>query len=90
MKTNTYNLKMKGLKKASGATVNWSPRSGGHTQISYDMATGEILTNDHIGESWSVYHDTDIITVCHTSRHLTMQQIADAICKAVTERRIRA
>ena len=76
---NKYGYKMSGLKKASAATVNWSARSGGHTQISYDRSTGEVLTNDHIGQSWTEYHDPDVITVCQTDRHMTMQQIADAI-----------
>ena len=76
---NKYGLKMSGLKKASAETVNWRVGSGGHTQISYDRATGEILTNDHIGQSWTEYHDPDVITVCYTNRHMTMQEIADAI-----------
>ena len=80
---NKYGLKMSGIKKASAATVNWSARSGGHTQISYDRATGEILTNDHIGQSWTEYHDPDVITVCYTNRHMTMQEIADAIRDAM-------
>ena len=87
MKTNTYDLTMKGLRKASGATVNWAPRSGGHTQISYDMTTGEILTNDHIGQSWTDYQDPNVITICHTDRHMTMQQIADVIYYSIVKER---
>ena len=82
-KVNTHGHKMNGLRRASSETINWNPRFGGHTQISYDMSTGDILTNDHIGQSWSEYHDPDIIPVCHTSRHMTMQQIADAIDDAI-------
>ena len=81
-KVNTYGLKMVGLKKACGETVDWG-RSGWKTQISYDQETGEIFTNDHLGECWSEYHDPDIITVCTTTHHMTMQAIADAIREAV-------
>lgn len=87
MTINTHGLKMSGLKKASGATVNWTVQSGGHTQISYDMDTGDVLTADHIGQSWTVYHDASVIPVCHTSVHMTMQQIADAIADAVADRK---
>ena len=76
---NTHGLKMHGLKRASSETVNWKIR-GWHTQISYDTETGDIYTNDHCGENWSVY-PPEVITVCHTDRHMTMQQIADAIAE---------
>ena len=84
-KLTTHGLIMRGIRKASGETVDWDPRSGGYTQISYDMATGDIMTNDHIGESWSKYHDPDVITICHTRQHMTMQEIADAIAQKVSE-----
>ena len=45
---NKYGLKMNNLRAASGNTINWTPRSGGYTQISYDRATGDILTSDHV------------------------------------------
>lgn len=86
MKINTYGLKMLGLKKASGATCSWS----GHTQISYDTSTGEVLTSDHIGNNWTEYHDPAVLYVCHTSRHLTMQELADLIHQRVWERTNRA
>ena len=78
---NKYGLKMHGLKKASSETVNWKAR-GWHTQISYDTESGDIYTNDHCGESWSVY-PPKVITICHTDRHMTMQQIADAIAESM-------
>lgn len=87
MKINKHGLKMVGLKAASGETVNWEFNSGGHVQISYNMVTGEIYTDVHIGNSWSEYRNANIITICHTSEHMTMQQIADRIAERVTEER---
>ena len=88
---NKYGMKMNGLRAASGNTINWTPRSGGYTQISYDRATGEVLTYDHVSlvyNSWTEYHDTAIIHVCNTSKHMTMQQIADAIADRVAMQRL--
>ena len=82
---NKYGYKMIGIKRASRETVNWACGSGGHTQISYGRSTGEVLTNDHVGQSWTQYHDPEIITICHTDRHMTMQQIADMIRDRMTE-----
>lgn len=77
---NKHNLKMTGLKKASGNTWN---SDNFHTQISYNMETGEVLTSNHIGNNWTQYHDKNIIDICHTYTHLTMQEIADRIAFTV-------
>ena len=79
MAVDTYGLNLSGLSEASKKTVNWPKNSGGSTQISWNRATGEIITADHVGGNWTQYDDPDIVTVCHTERHMTMQQIADAI-----------
>lgn len=83
MTINTHDLNLRDLKQASGKTVNWPQGSGGSTQIAWNRATGEIITTDHIGDSWTQYEDPDIITICHTDRHMTMQEIADAIAQAI-------
>ena len=82
MTINKHGLKINGLKKASGDTVDWG-YTGWHTQICYDTDTGDIYTHDHCGQSWTRYHDPEVITVCHTTKHMTMQDIADAIFRAV-------
>ncbi len=81
-KVNTHGIKMVGLKAASGNTCNWA----GHTQISYDMSDGQILTDDIVeNNSWVQYHSPDIITVTPgTNRHMTMQEIADLVAEAVS------
>lgn len=83
-KINTHGLKMVGLKKASGDTRDYYDSR--YIQISYDRNDGEILTNLHSdwGRTWGThYHDPAVITICTTSRHMTMQAIADAIAEAV-------
>lgn len=82
MAINTYGLTIKGLKKASGETVNWT--RGCCTEIFYDRDTGEVWTGDLVSEnSWTEYRNPSIIKICTTSRHMTMQEIADAIKREV-------
>lgn len=84
---NTYRMTMRGLRKAAGETKGLRGYyGGGYVQISYDTGTGDVLTDYHysIGNSWwTQYHDQAIITVCNARRQMTMQQIADAIARAV-------
>lgn len=74
--TNTHGLKILGLKKVSGSTFNWKQGTG-HSQINYNTETGELLFINHFGNTWTCYHDSNIILVCNTSRKMTMQEIAD-------------
>lgn len=82
MKLNTYGLKMTGIRAASGQTENFGPYSPHYVEIFYDKASGEVWTKYQysLGEnSWTVYDDPDVIKVCNTHEHLTMQKIADII-----------
>lgn len=75
-------MKIKGIKKASGATLNWSPRSGGYTEIFYDCSTGEVWAVEQISighNTWTEYHDENIIKICETERHMTMKEIKESI-----------
>ena len=83
-----HGLKITGLKKASGNTINWNPRSGGYTEIFYDLSDGECWTVDQVSlghNSWTQYRSKSIIKICDTEAHMTMQQIADAIYEAVSK-----
>lgn len=83
MTVNKHGIKMVNLREISGETVN---NNQGYSQISYDTATGELLETWHVGSSdcsWTVYHDPSIIHVCNTRRHMTMQQLADAVRDAL-------
>ena len=86
MKINTHGYKLVNLRKVSGETVN---NSLGYSQISYDVTTGELFESWHVGSpltSWSEYHDPNVITVANTRKHMTMQQIADAVRDAMVQR----
>lgn len=88
MKTNTYGMKMTGLKKASGETKNYGYYSDKYVELFYDRGTGEVWTvfQCSLGHNfWTQYHDPEIIKICNASEHMTMQQIADAIHQKVTE-----
>lgn len=83
-KVNKHGLKMRGLKSASGDTKSYG--RGCYIQISYNTRTGEVLTDYHCsigGNSWTEYRDGDITTICNTGRHMTMQEIADAIAQEI-------
>lgn len=88
--TNTYGLTIKGLRKTAGETKGLQGYySGEYVQISYDMSTGDIYTDYHYSlghNSWSEYHDSDIVTICNASEPMTMQEITDAIYEAVQYR----
>ena len=79
---NTYGLKIKGLKKVSGNTLNYGYYSGFYNEVFYDRATGEVWTvfQYSLGQNtWTKYHDPNVIKICNASNHMTMQEIADCI-----------
>ena len=88
MKINKHGLPMNGLKKASGATCDYGYYAQEYDEIFYDRSTGEIWTVYQVSlghNSWSEYHDADVIKVCNASMHMTMQEIADRIAERVAE-----
>ena len=89
-KVDTHGLKMIGLRSACSDTKGLTGYySGRYVQISYDLRSGEILTNYHVSlgqNSWTKYHDPSVIRVCNVSEPATMQQIADMIYSAVQQR----
>lgn len=93
-KINTHNLTMTGLRKAASDTKGLTgPYNSDYIQISYDTNGGTVLTNYHCSlghNSWTQYHDRDIIAVCDANGPMTMQQIADAIADAVAMHDYRA
>lgn len=85
MKLNKHGIKMTNLKKISGETFN---SQNGYTQISYDRSTGELIACWHYGTSqtsWSEYRDPDIIHICDTESHMTMQELANAVWDRLSE-----
>ncbi len=87
-KVNNHGLNIKGLKKASGCTENFGLYSDRYVEIFYDRSTGEVWGNFQcsLGQnSWTEYHDSDVVKICNTSRHMTMQEIADEINSVLQE-----
>lgn len=83
-KLNYHGLKITGLRAASGSTCKWA----GYDEVFYDTCTGEVWVVSHADCGWSTtYRDRDVIRVCGASRHMTMQEIADAVYKAVELRK---
>lgn len=81
-KVDMHGLKIKGLKKASGETDNYGDYCPLYNEIFYDLGSGEVWTvfQSSIGHNtWTEYHDPNVIKICNTSYHMTMQEIADAI-----------
>lgn len=88
-KIDTHGLTIKGLRKASGETSDYGAYSALYSEIFYDRATGEVWTvlQCNLGQnSWTEYHDPNVIKVGNTQRHMTMQALADAIYTAVDEK----
>ena len=88
-KIDTHGLRIKGLRKASGETDWGNPRHGNYTEIFWDQRTGEVWGVHQVSfghNSWSEYHDPDIVKVCIADDHMTMQAIADAIWAVHGER----
>lgn len=72
-----HGLNIKGLKKASGKT--YDAPEGLYFEIFYNRDSGEVWTVEQQAGHWSRYRDDNIIRICGTNRHMTMQEIADEI-----------
>lgn len=76
-------LKIKGLKKIAGESKNLEgPYSDQYLQLNYDQETGEAWTDLHASfgqNSWTEYHDTNIINCGNISQPMTMKEIKEMI-----------
>lgn len=83
-------IKLKGLKKLCSDTKNLSGYySGEYLQINYEITTGEVWGNYHysLGQnSWSEYHDKNIINCGNVSNPHTMKELVEIINEALMER----
>lgn len=90
MAINTHGYSIKGLKKVAGETKSLTGYYSGHyLQLNYDKSTGELITNYHCSfgqNSWTVYHDENIVRIGNLSRPYTMQEIADLIAEVMARR----
>lgn len=84
-KIDKHGLNIKGLKKASGETFDCD---NCYNELFYDRSTGEVwvlFQAGRIGSSQTKYHDEDIVKIDDISCHLTMQEIADSIFRALND-----
>lgn len=86
---NTHGIKMTGIKAAAGATKGLQGcYSGFYEELFFDLRTGEVWTKSQysIGHnSWTDYHDDNVVKVCDLSDPTTMQEIADLIKQRMDE-----
>lgn len=82
---NTHDLQMHGLRKAVSAIRCWGDCDSAAEQISYNRTTGDVLTDTVVGDSWVVYHDSQIVNVGAYRGRVTMQQLADDIAQTVEQ-----
>ena len=89
---NMFGLKMKGLKRIAGESKTLDGYLfPAYLQISYDMNTGEVMSDFHCslgGNSWTEYADNDVITVCNLYHPTSMQDLALRIQTCVEEHRL--
>ena len=87
---NPYEYPMYGLDEASDTTAHCPQNSTGYTHISYNTATGAVLTSEHADpDSWTRYPDQAIITVCGAYRSMSAQEIAEKIVSCMNQRKQR-
>lgn len=70
-----YVMKTYQLRKVAKDTINWDSRSNTFQEIFWDTKTGEMWTVTQSGNSWTEYHNENIILVDKTSRHLSAEKI---------------
>lgn len=82
-KVDKKGLKMIGLKKASGGTKGLrGGYSGEYCEIFYNKKTGEVWANWQVSlgqNTWTIYHDANIIKLGNVVNPKTMQDIANMI-----------
>lgn len=84
-KVDKHGLNIKGLKKVSGDTFDCD---NCYNELFYDRSTGEVwvlFQAGYMGSSDTKYYDENIIKVGNISCHLTMQEIADSIFRALDD-----
>ena len=84
-KINRHGLKITGLKTASGKTCACSPYEAGYYEVFYNLDNGSVWTVYRYSSGFNCRAEEsreNVIRVCSTREHLTMQEIADRIADA--------
>lgn len=89
---NRHGLKMIGLKAASGDTKYLRGYYSGHyCELFYNRSSGRVWTTYQYSlghNSWTEYHDRDVIACGILTTPTTMQEIADLISGKLSERQL--
>lgn len=81
--THGLNINIAAIRSANKEISGGAPR-GCRYDIFYDPDDGSVWAKFFVSEnSWSVYHDQNIVRVCSTCRPMSAQSIADAIAATV-------
>lgn len=83
-KIETYGImvNLQNLRDAARATTNYGSHSPEYDEVFYDRSTGEVWTKYQysLGQnSWTAYHDPDVVKIGNFVRHVTQQQLMDCI-----------
>lgn len=83
---NTHGLVMKGLEYTSNETRYYTPQSLLFDEIWYDTKDGRVWSSFQfsVGRlNWKYIPRDGIIQVCRTAKHMTPQELADAVYREV-------
>lgn len=79
-----HGLRMQGLRAACGATADYGWYSGRSIEITYNLTSGKVGWKEFFDDAWqTIFDDPNVLYICRTKRHMTQQEIADAIMVAV-------
>lgn len=82
-RVNTHGLTIKGLKETSGATCKCVGDS--YFQIVYNLTEKRVSAcYNWTSNEWQEFK-SDILVVCSTTEHMTMQEIADRVKSALDD-----
>lgn len=78
------NYIINGLQEASAHTFDMPVNSGLSVQISYNRITGDVFTMEHASyNDYTVYNNNNIITICHTSKHIGPDRLKSMIIETL-------
>ena len=80
-------MKLKGLKKVSGATKElkgfYDPF---YLQVNVDLESGEVFVNEHFSighNSWTEYRNGNILNCGIVCNPMTMKQVSEMVSEAI-------
>ena len=81
--------KFHGIKTAVGEMPKYDRHDGLYLEVHYDLEEDRVYTDLHCSfgyNSWTVYHDPDVIPVGMCSERVTMAELKEDIRRAIARR----